>query len=131
MVSPGPLLRSSIDSFDADRAARALMFHLVFSHHVLSDDYSRVVSIVAQIPRHALLIDLANIQAENAFAGPAPESGRDFCDDLQILSTLSFSFFVSPGLQLSLLLFVHSAVCELPVVPRLRPPVIRRICYAG
>jgi hypothetical protein len=86
------------------------MFHLIFSHHVLSDDYSRVVSIVAQIPRHALLIDLANIQAENAFAGPAPESGRDFCDDLQILSTLSFSFFVSPGLQLSLLLFVHSAV---------------------
>jgi hypothetical protein len=131
MMSPGPLPPSSVDSLDADRATCALVLHLIFSHQVLSDDYSRVVSIVAQIPRHALLIDLAIIQAENAFAGPAPVSGRDFCDDLQILSTLSFSFFVSPGLQLSLLLFVHSAVCELPVVPRLRPPVIRRIFYAG
>ena len=105
MMSPGPLPPSSVDSLDADRATCALVLHLIFSHQVLSDDYSRVVSIVAQIPRHALLIDLAIIQAENAFAGPAPESGRDFCDDLQILSTLFFCFSWSTTLT--------SAVCSL------------------
>jgi len=92
-----PTRDTLINAHDPDATASVSMFQNILTHDVPRDGHSRIAAVVEEFAVLPLLPNLAIIQPENGFTGPASERGYDLGHDF------SFSFF----LVLDLLFFGH------------------------